>query len=126
VTDYFQEEILTNSYGLPTHTVHVDGEEPVLYAFQSYFANSPGDGEMDNVNPANVGYDSGGITFLVPRRNNGPIVSQPSATTAISIQYAGWGATYELASIRGFERARNMEEFQAVIDNWTFGSQNIA
>src|SRR5699024_5244174 len=43
-----------------------------------------------------------------------------------SIQYAGWGPTYELAAVRGFERADNMEEFRAVIDNWTFGSQNIA
>ena len=125
VTDYFREDILTNAYGLPTHTVHEDGEEQVLYAFQSYFVNGVGDGEMDNVNRANVGYDSGGVTFLVPRRNNGPIVAQPDASSAISIQYAGWGATYELSSIRGFERASNMEEFRAVIDNWTFGSQNV-
>jgi len=125
VTDYFQEEILTNSFGLPTHTVHEDGEDPVLYAFQSYFVNGVGDGEMDNVGRANVGYDSGGITFLVPRRNNGPIVAQPDASSAISIQYAGWGATFELSTLRGFERASNMEEFRAVIDNWTFGSQNV-
>ncbi|RFF28690.1 MULTISPECIES: penicillin acylase family protein [unclassified Wenzhouxiangella] len=126
VTDYFQEDILTNSYGLPTHTVHEDGEESVLYAFQSYFVNGVGDGEMDNVNRANVGYDAGGITFLVPRRNNGPIVAQPDASSAISVQYAGWGATFELSTLRGFERASNMEEFRAAIDNWTFGSQNVA
>ena len=125
VTDYFQEEILTNAYGLPTHTVHADGEEPVLYAFQSYFVNGVGDGEMDNVGRANVGYDSGGITFLVPRRNNGPIVAQPDAESAISVHYAGWGATFELSTLRGFERASNMEEFRAAIDNWTFGSQNM-
>jgi len=125
VTDYFQEEILTNSYGLPTHTVHADGEDPVLYAFQSYFVNGVGDGEMDNVGRANVGYDAGSITFLVPRRNNGPIVAQPDASSAISVQYAGWGATFELSTLRGFERASNMEEFRAVIDNWTFGSQNV-
>lgn len=126
VTDYFLEQTLSNAYGLPTHTVHTDGAEPLLYAFQSYFVNHIGDGEMDNVQPASVGYDAGGITFLVPRRNNGPIVAQPDAGSAVSIQYAGWGATFELASVRGFERASNMEEFQAVIDNWTFGSQNIA
>ncbi|NBB93998.1 MAG: penicillin acylase family protein [Gammaproteobacteria bacterium] len=125
VTDYFQEEIRTNSYGLPTHTVHADGDDPVLYAFQSYFVNSIGDGQPDNISRANVGYDSGGITFLVPRRNNGPIVAQPDSSSAISVQYAGWGATFELSSIRGFERASNMEEFRSVIDNWTFGSQNV-
>lgn len=126
VTDYFMEETLTNAYGLPTHTVHEDGAEPLLYAFQSYFVNNVGDGVPDSVEPASVGYDAGGITFLVPRRNNGPVVAQPDANSAISIQYAGWGATFELASVRGFERAGNMDDFQAVIDNWTFGSQNIA
>jgi penicillin G amidase len=125
VTDYFREDLLVNSYGLPTHTVHDDGDDPLLYAFQSYFVNTIGDGEPDSVVRANVGYDSGGITFLVPRRNNGPIVAQPDAATAISVQYAGWGATFELSTLRGFERASNMEEFRAVIDNWTFGSQNV-
>ncbi|HLR86798.1 MAG TPA: penicillin acylase family protein, partial [Wenzhouxiangella sp.] len=73
VTDYFMEETLTNAYGLPTHTVHEDGAEPLLYAFQSYFVNNVGDGVPDSVEPASVGYDAGGITFLVPRRNNGPV-----------------------------------------------------
>src|SRR5690625_2341666 len=81
VTDYFMEETLTNAYGLPTHTVHEDGAEPLLYAFQSYFVNNIGDGVPDNVEPASVGYDAGGVTFLVPRRNNGPIVAQPGANS---------------------------------------------
>jgi len=125
VTDYFQEEILVNSYGLPTHTVHDGQAEPVLYAFQSYFVNNIGDGVGDNITRANVGYDSGGITFLVPRRNNGPIVAQPDASSAISVQYAGWGPTFELSTLRAFERAGNMDEFRAAIENWTFGSQNV-
>ncbi len=126
VTDYFMEEVQVNSYGLPTHTVHDGQPEPVLYAFQSYFVNTIGDGEIDNLARASVGYDSGGITFLVPRRNNGPIVAQPDAGSAVSVHYAGWGATFELASLRGFERAGNMDEFQAAINHWTFGSQNVA
>lgn len=125
VTDYYQERTLTNAFGLPTHTIH-DGEpESLLYAFQSYFVNNIGDGESDNVTRANVGYDSGGITFIVPRRNNGPIVAQPDENSAISIQYAGWGPTFELSTLRGFERASNLEEFRAAIENWSFGSQNV-
>lgn len=125
VTDYFQEEVRSNAFGLPTHTVHDGEEEPVLYAFQSYFVNNVGNGESDSVSRAEVGYDSGGVTFLVPRRNNGPIVAQPEPGSAISIQYAGWGPTYELSTLRGFERASNIEEFQAAIGNWSFGSQNV-
>lgn len=125
VTDWFQEDLLTNAYGLPTHTLHQGQAEPLVYGFQSYFVNNIGNGETDAVTRANVGYDAGAITFIVPRRNNGPIVAQPAAGAGISVQYAGWGATFEAAAVRGFERASNMEEFQAAIDNWGFGSQNV-
>jgi penicillin G amidase len=125
VTDWYQEDLLTNAYGLPTHTLHQGEAEPLLYGFQSYFVNNIGNGAMDAVTRANIGYDAGAITFIVPRRNNGPIVAQPQAGSGISVQYAGWGATFELSTLRGFERASNMEEFQAAMPNWTFGSQNV-
>ena len=125
VTDWYQEDLLVNAYGLPTHTLYQGEAEPLIYGFQSYFVNNVGNGEMDSITRANVGYDAGGITFIVPRRNNGPIVAQPEAGAGISVQYAGWGATFELSTLRGFERASNMEEFQAAIPNWTFGSQNV-
>ncbi len=125
VTDWYQEDLLTNAYGLPTHTLHQGEAEPLVYGFQSYFVNNVGNGEFDTVTRANVGYDAGAITFIVPRRNNGPIVAQPAAGAGISVQYAGWGPTFELSTLRGFERASNMEEFQAAIPNWTFGSQNV-
>ncbi|QOC21290.1 penicillin acylase family protein [Wenzhouxiangella sp. AB-CW3] len=125
VTDWYQEELLVNAYGLPTHTLHQGESEPLIYGFQSYFVNAIDNGEIDSVARANVGYDEGGITFIVPRRNNGPIVAQPETGAGISVQYAGWGATFELSTLREFERASNMEEFQAAIPNWSFGSQNV-
>jgi hypothetical protein len=109
VTDWYQEELLVNAYGLPTHTLYQGEAEPLIYGFQSYFVNNIGNGEMDSITRANVGYDAGGITFIVPRRNNGPIVAQPEAGAGISVQYAGWGATFELSTLRGFERASNMD-----------------
>ncbi len=125
VTDWYQEDLLVNAYGLPTHTLYQGEAEPLVYGFQSYFVNNAGNGEFDDVTRANVGYDAGAITFIVPRRNHGPIVAQPAPGAGISVQYAGWGATFELSTLRGFERASNMEEFQAAIPNWSFGSQNI-
>ncbi len=44
VTDVFQDEVLTNALGLPTHTVHSGEAEPLTYAFQSFFVNVVGDG----------------------------------------------------------------------------------
>ncbi|MGY6629716.1 MAG: penicillin acylase family protein [Wenzhouxiangella sp.] len=124
VTDVFQDQILTNVYGLPTHTVHSGQPEPVLYAFQSYFLNQPGNGVADDVTRANVGFDAGGITFIVPRRNNGPIL-QLLEDSALTVQYTGWGPTFELSAFRAWARARSMEDFELGLRDFAFGSQNF-
>jgi penicillin amidase len=126
VTDYYQEQFQVNNFGLPTATIHNGVAEPVKLVFQSYFVNAVGDGEADNISRANVGYDAGGITFVVPRRNNGPVVAQPTPTTGISIQYTGWGPTFELSTFRSWARANNLAEFQAGLDQFTVGGQNFA
>lgn len=126
VTDYFREELRVNNYGLPTHTVHDGQTEPIIYGFQSYFVNSIGDGQPDSITRAEVGYDAGAITFIVPRRNNGPIVAQPDPDSAISVQYTGWGPTFELSTFRAWARASNLDEFRAALSNFTVGGQNFA
>jgi len=125
VTDYFQEQFLVNNFGLPTHSLFQGQPEPLQVVFQSYFVNNLGDGQADNISRANVGFDTGGITFLVPRRNNGPIVAQPTSTTGVSIQYTGWGPTFELSSFRAWARAKDLAEFQAGLKDFTVGGQNF-
>ena len=124
VTDVFQDQILVNNFGLPTHTVHNGQPERILYAFQSYFLNDPQSGEPDDVNRANVGYDSGGITFIVPRRNNGPIVELLD-DSALTVQYTGWGPTFELSTFRAWSRAESIEEFELGLRDFAFGAQNF-
>jgi len=124
VTDVFQDQILVNNFGLPTHTVHDGVPEPVVYAFQTYFVNNPGNGEFDDVNRANVGYDAGGITFIVPRRNNGPIVELLD-DSALTVQYTGWGPTFELSTFRSWSRAQSLEEFEAGLRDFAVGAQNF-
>jgi penicillin amidase len=124
VTDVFEDQILVNNFGLPTHTVH-DGEpERILYAFQSYFLNDPQSGVPDDVNRANVGYDSGGITFIVPRRNHGSIVELLD-DSALTVQYTGWGPTFELSTFRSWSRAQSIEEFELGLRDFAFGAQNF-
>ena len=125
VTDYYQEDLLVNNFGLPTHTLFNGQPERLKLVFQSYFVNGIGDGEPDNISRADVGFDSGAITFIVPRRNNGPIVSQPSATTGVSVQYTGWGPTFELSTFRAWARAKNIDDFTEGLRNFTFGGQNF-
>lgn len=124
VTDVFQEQLLTNNLGLPTHTVYKGEAEPLQLVFQSYFVNNVGDGEVDNVSRANVSLDAGGITFVVPRRNFGPIV-QVDGNTGLSVQYTGWGATFELVAFLNINRARNLQEFEAALQFFDVGSQNF-
>ena len=126
VTDTYQEQFVLNSYGLPTHTIYNGVREPVLWVFQSYFVNQVGDGTADNVVRNNsIGYTNGGVTIIVPRRNNGPVV-QIAGNTGLSIQYTGWGASYELEAFRKINRATNIEEFRAGVMDFDVGSQNFA
>ena len=124
VTDVFEEEIRVNRFGLPTHTVYNGQPEPIVYAFQTYFVNNPGSGEFDDVARANVGYDSGAITFIVPRRNNGPIV-ELLGDTALSVQYTGWGPTFELSTFRSWARARSQDDFEMGLRDFAIGAQNF-
>jgi penicillin amidase len=124
VTDVFEDQILVNNFGLPTHTVHDGVPEPIIYAFQTYFVNNVGNGEFDSVTRANVGYDQGGITFIVPRRNNGPIV-ELLGDTALTVQYTGWGPTFELSTFRSWARARSQEDFELGLRDFAIGAQNF-
>jgi len=124
VTDVFEDQILVNNFGLPTHTVHDGQPERILYAFQSYFLNNPASGVPDDVSRANVGYDSGGITFIVPRRNNGPIV-ELLGDSALTVQYTGWGPTFELSTFRAWSRAGSMEDFELGLRDFAVGAQNF-
>lgn len=128
VTDWYFEQFIVNSYGLPTHSVTNGVAEPVLWVFQSYFVNRIGDGVLDNVTRENsIGYTNGAVTVLVPRRNFGPMLVAPNAQgQGITVQYAGWGPTFELEAFRKINRATGLEEFREAVLNFDVGSQNFA
>ncbi|GAB4200113.1 MAG: penicillin acylase family protein [Wenzhouxiangellaceae bacterium] len=124
VTDVYQEQFLTNNLGLPTHTIYQGQAEPLQVIFQSYFVNQTGDGEANNLERANVSYQGGAITFVVPRRNNGPVV-QVDGNTGLSVQYTGWGATFEFVAFQRINQARTLAEFEDALQLFDTGSQNF-
>jgi penicillin G amidase len=125
VTDTYQEQFVVNTYGLPTHTLYKGNAEPVQLVLQSYFINQL-DGAADNVVRDNTtGFTNGGVTVLVPRRNNGPVV-QIAGSTGLSVQYAGWGPTYELECFRQVNRATNLTQFREALTYFDVGSQNFS
>ncbi|MDX1569077.1 MAG: penicillin acylase family protein [Xanthomonadales bacterium] len=122
--DFFFEDLRFNNLGLPTHTVHNGEAEPMILIYQSYFVNQF-DGEFDNLTRANVGIDGGAITFVVPRRSNGPIVDLVGSQ-GISLQYTGWGATLGAEFIIEQTKAVDVPDYQEISSKFDFGSQNMA
>ncbi len=123
--DFFFEQIKSNTLGFPTHTVYQGVEEPIIARFQTYFANQIGDGVMNNLERQPVSLSGGGVTFVVPRRNNGPILSL-DGDMAISAQYTGWGATFEIESFLEINASSTVAEFEQALTKFDFGSQNFA
>ncbi|MEM6576573.1 MAG: penicillin acylase family protein, partial [Pseudomonadota bacterium] len=121
--DFFFETLRFNTLGLPTHTIYQGQEEPIIWIVQSYFANQL-DGQPDNLERLNVGVDAGGITFIVPRRNNGPILDL-SGGQGISFQYTGSGPTFEVEAFQAMAKAADVDEFAVAVQQFDFGSQNF-
>ena len=132
VTDVFNEVLVTPP-GAPTTPIGILFEgttEPLTFIPQTFFINIIGNGNPNDRINANVPAGSGGVTLVVPRRNNGPIVqttfNPASATplTGLSVQYTGWSATHEVETLRLFARASNMADFKAALQFFDVGSQN--
>ncbi|MCF6288044.1 MAG: penicillin acylase family protein [Proteobacteria bacterium] len=125
-TDFFFEDIRTNLFGLPAFTVFNGVEEPIQYIFQVYYANQVGDGIQDNIENQNIGYDAGAITYIVKRRNHGPILSVDRENNrAVSMQYTGFSATQESQAFFDMATANDVFEFRQALTNFDVGSQNF-
>lgn len=125
VTDVFQEQLVLNSYGLPYAIMHDGQAESLQWVFQNYYVNRM-NGTPDSVTKENsIGYTNGGVSIIVPRRNDGALASI-SGTKGFSIAYTGWGATFEIESFRRINRANNLAEFRSALTYFDFGSQNFA
>ena len=131
VTDTFEEELVVDLLqGIPTHTVFEDEREPLVMIPQVYSVNQVGNGSLNDLATADVGNLSGGMTFLVPRRNMGPIVSvdlsQFPKVTALSIQYSGFSPSREGEAFSRWSRARNLEDFKDALPYLDVSAQNWA
>ncbi len=115
---------LTNALGLPTHTLYKGEPEPIQQVFNSWFVNVIGDGVPDNMVRAPVGYTSGAISLVVPRRNDGPIVSI-DGNAGISAAFTGFRDTHELTMFRKLDLARDIDELQEALSYFDVGVQNV-
>ncbi len=127
VTDVYEEFLVVNLLQqLPTHTLFEGRREELVTIPQAYRVNQINSGVPDDLQEADVGPLEGGLTFLVPRRNMGPIVAVELGfpVTALSVQYTGFGATREIEAFYRWIRARNLDDFKEGLQYFDLGSQN--
>jgi penicillin amidase len=131
VTDVYAEQLVpdaTSPSGLSS--LYQGTLEWVIPVPEVYRYNQPGNGVPDDVVVATPGGAVGGTTIppatlIVPRRNQGPIVSLDTATgTALSVQYTGFSGTRELETFRIWDTARNLSDFLRGLQYFDTGTQN--
>jgi len=134
VSDVFQDTLIVGGCEQSLACIVSDGiQHEVLIDVTQYSANNPGDGILDNVTVVPLPPDQTTIA-TVPFRSFGPIldITDPSVivgggtTTALVLQFTGFHATRELSAFSAWNRAQNLTEFVAGLQDFDFGSQNFA
>jgi penicillin amidase len=128
VTDTFQEQVVpdaTSPSGLST--VFKGKLEHIIPVPEVFKVNNVGDGIPDNLSVVPPGGSIPPATLIVPRRNNGPIISLDTKTgSALSIQWTGFSATHEIDAILIWASARNIDQFRQGLKFFSVPPQNIA
>jgi penicillin amidase len=131
VTDFFQERVVVSG-GVPVATLYKSVPEPLTIIPETFRINRL-DGTPDDATVVAPGARPSGVvvppaTFVVPRLNNGPLITAPSgppgAETAIGVAYTGFAPTRELQAVLLFDRARSLDDFNQALQFFDFGSQN--
>ena len=126
VTDTFVEQIRQDPKSPSGLSTVYKGElEPIVAIDETYRVNTRTPGQQDALATVPAGGAIPAKTFIVPRRNNGPLLSVDTAAgSAISVQYAGFSPTRELDSARLMDRAGSVEDFRDALQFFDVGSQN--
>jgi penicillin amidase len=125
ITDIFSEQIVPLS-ATQLSTRHIDAAgneslEPIQVVIEAFSANMGGVVVPVHQQPV----------YIVPRRNNGPLITPPAidaATgmlTALSVQSVGFGPTRDPEGLCEVNRARNLGQFKKALQLVDFASQNF-
>ncbi|HET8651083.1 MAG TPA: penicillin acylase family protein [Gaiellaceae bacterium] len=120
VTDVYQEQLVFQG-GVPVATTYRGQQEPLVVIPETYRANAPGNGTADDVAVVPPSASVPPATFVVPRRNNGPLIS---VSPALSVQFTGFAPTREPDFFRLLARAETVAEARAAVRYFDFGAQN--
>jgi penicillin G amidase len=129
VTDFYSESLVIEN-AIPVATLYQDKIEPLVILPEEFRINQPQNGITDDVTVIAPGDRPSGLsvppaTLVVPRRNNGPLISAAPGG-GISVQFAGASATRDLEGIFSLARARNLADFKQSLQLLEVGSLNWA
>jgi penicillin amidase len=122
VTDVFQEQLTLGPGGVPVATTYKGALEPTQIILESYRANQL-NGTLDDIVAVPPSGSIPPATVVVPRRNNGPLVSVTGAT-GLSAQFTGFSPTREVDFFRLLSRADTVPEAIDAQRYFDFGAQN--
>jgi penicillin amidase len=134
VSDIFQDTLIVGGCAESLACIVSDGDQhEVVIEPTVYLANDPTSGTPNDVKPVPLPPEQS-IIATVPFRSFGPIldIDDPSIlvgggqTTALVLQFTGFHATRELSAFNAWNRASNLTEFIAGLQDFDFGSQNWA
>jgi len=123
ITDVYAEVIVSYPSSSGFGTMHVGGPEPIELLIETFKANVGG-----HVVPI---AEATRPVLIVPRRNNGPLITAPDydsatgLTTALSVQSVGFGPTLDAEGLCAINRARNLDQFRSALQMIDFASQNF-
>ena len=127
VTDIFQEQIVPDAdspSGLST--VYNGQSEPVIPIPEVYRKNNL-DGTPDHLTVVPAGGGIPPVTLIVPRRNEGAILSLDLAQgVGLSVQYVGFSPTRELDTFLIWNEAKGLDDFEYGLQFFNVGSLSIA
>jgi penicillin amidase len=122
VTDVYSEQ-LTIAGGVPVATTFQGSLEPTQIIPEAYRTNQPGNGTADDVVAVPPSASVPPVTIVVPRRNNGPLISI-TGTIGLSVQFTGFSPTREVDYFRLLSRADTVAEAIDAQRYFDFGAQN--
>jgi len=131
VTDVYLEQLVpdaTSPSGFSS--LYLGSLEWVIPIPEQFYFNKL-DGVADNLELAPPGPFGSTVvpaaTLVVPRRNQGPIVSvNPAGGAALSVQYTGWSGTREIETFLRWDLARGLDDFVGGLQYFGCGGQSFA
>src|SRR5581483_12017611 len=122
-TDTFQEKIVPAPNSPSGYSTVFNGKnEPIIPIPETFRVNNAG--VLVTVPAAGA---IPAATLVVPRRNNGPLISfDPKTGSGISIQWTSFSGSRDLEAVLAWNEARNLTEFQTGNSFFRTATSNLA